>query len=95
MNPKMQKLYSHQALITKPSDELLDLATFLDIPVDVELEHDHVFIVDSQKDLTISSFYLRRDSDVCITTKDFCEILMDIKAGMSVLEAFNKQGYTF
>ena len=91
----MQKLYSQQALITNPSLELLDLATFLDIPVDVDLEDDHVFIVDSQKDLTIASFRLRRNSDVHIATEDFCEILMDIKGGMSVLEAFNKQGYTF
>ena len=91
----MQKLYSQQALITNPSLELLDLATFLDIPVDVELEHDHIFIVDSQKDLTISSFHLRRDSDVMVSSEVFCEILMDIKGGMSVLEAFNKQGYTF
>lgn len=91
----MQKLCSHQALITKPSVELLDLAAILDIPVDVDLEDDHVFIADSEKDLAIASFFVRRDSDVCIATKDFCELLMDIKGGMSVLEAYNKQGYTF
>ena len=91
----MQKLYSHQALIANISDELLDLATFLDIPVDVELKHDHVFILDSEKDLAISSFYTRRDSDVMVSPEVFCEVLMDIKGGMSVLEAFNKQGYTY
>ena len=91
----MQKLYSHQALIANISDELLDLATFLDIPVDVDLEDDHVFIADSQKDLAILSFSIRRDSDVCIATEEFCELLMDIKGGITVLEAFNKQGYTF
>ena len=91
----MQKLYSHQALITNISDELLDLAAFLDIPVDVDLEDDHVFIVDSEKDLTIYSFHHRRDSDVMVSPKVFCEILMDIKGGMTVLEAFNKQSYTF
>lgn len=91
----MIKLYSHQALITKPSVELLDLAAILDIPVDVNLEDDHVFIADSEKDLAIISFIIRRDSDVCIATKDFCELLMDIKGGMTALEAFNKQGYTF
>ena len=91
----MQKLYSHQALIANISDELLDLATFLDIPVDVDLEDDHVFIADSQKDLAILSFDIRRDSDICIATEEFCELLMDIKGGITVLEAFNKQGYTF
>ena len=91
----MQKLYSHQALITSPSLELIDLAVFLDIPVDIDFEDDHVYIVDSVKDLTISSFFVRRGADVCIATKEFCELLMDIKGGMTVLEAFNKQGYTF
>ena len=62
----MQKLYSHHALITNISDELLDLAAFLDIPVNVDLEDDHVFILDSEKALTMYSFHKRRNSDVCI-----------------------------
>lgn len=91
----MQKLYSHQALITKPSLELLDLAAFLDIPVDINFEDDHVFIVDSEKVLAISSFFVRRGTDVCISTEEFCELLMDIKGGLTVLEAYNKRDYTF
>ena len=89
----MQKLHSHQALITNISDELLDFAAFLDIPINVGLEDDHVFI--SEKDLALYSFHKRRDSDIYIPTEEFYEILMDIKAGMSILEAYNKQGYTF
>ena len=88
-------LPARQSLITEISDELVTFAEFLDIPADINMQHDHIYIVDSEKDLAISSFQLRRDSDVCIATKVFCEILMDIKGGMSVLEAFNKQGYTF
>ena len=92
---ELLKLHSHQDLITNPSVELLDLAAFLDIPVDIDLEDDHVFIVDSEKTLAIYSFSTRRESDVYIPTEEYCELLMDIKGGMTVLEAFNKQGYTF
>ena len=91
----MQKLYSHQALITKPSLELLDLAVFLDIPVDIDFEDDHVFIVDSVKGFGITSFLTRRAADVLVPNEVFFEVLMDIKGGMTVLEAYEKQGYTY
>ena len=72
----------------------MDLAAFLDIPAVINLLDDHVYIVNSE-DLAIASFHFRRNSDVMVSPKVFCEILMDIKAGMSALEACNKQGYTY
>ena len=88
-------LYSHQALITEISDELLSLASFLEIPADINLEDDHVFIIDKVGALSLGSFFLRRDTDVLISNKTYSEILIDIASGMTVLEAYNKQGYTF
>ena len=91
------KLAAHESLITEVTSEVSDLASILDIPHDIEKEDDHIYMhvrgIDSP--LQLSSFYTRRGSDVMVSTHVFCEILMDIKSGMTVLEAFNKQGYTF
>ena len=89
------KLYSYHALITETSDTLIDLAAFLDIPADINMSDDHVFIIDNEGDLSLGSFFIRRTTDVVVTTEVFCEVLMDIKAGMSILEVYNKHGYTF
>ena len=89
------RLTSHQSLITEPSDELLNLASFLEIPVDVDLEDDHIFIIDKVGALSLGSFRVRRESDVLISNKTYSELLMDITAGMTILEAYNKHGYTF
>lgn len=92
---KYTRLTSHQSLITNPSDELLNLASFLEIPTDINLEDDHIFIIDKVGALSLASFIIRRDNDVLISNKAYSEILMDITSGMTVLEAYNKHGYTF
>ena len=92
---ELTHLFSHQYLITETSDELINLASFLGIPADIDLEDDHVFIVDKVGALSIGSFFMRRDSDVLIANETYSEILIDITSGMTVLEAYNKQGYTF
>ena len=88
-------LFSHQSLITETSDELITLASFLEIPADIDLEDDHIYIVDKVGALSLGSFFTRRDSDVLIPNKTYSEILIDITSGMTVLEAYNKHGYTF
>ena len=88
-------LESHQALITKISPDVYDLASFLEIPHEIEEGDDHIYIVEDTLPLAIGSFIIRRDSDVMVSPEVFCEILMDIKGGLTVLEAYNKQGYTF
>lgn len=88
-------LSTHQALITEISDELLYFSAVLEIPTEICMEDDHVFIVDISKYLRLGSYCDRLDTDVLISTNTFCEVLMDIKAGMPALEAYNKQGYTF
>ena len=88
-------LFSQQSLIAEISDELLNLASFLEIPADIDLEDDHIYIVDKVGALSLGSFFMRRDSDVLIPNKTYSEILIDITSGMTVLEAYNKHGYTF
>ena len=88
-------LFSHQSLITEISDELLILASFLEIPADIDIEDDHIFIVDKVGALSIGSFIMRRDTDVVISNKAFSDLLLDITSGMTILEAYNKHGYTF
>ena len=88
-------LFSHQSLITETSDELLYLASFLEIPADIDLEDDHIFIADKVGTLSLGSFHVRRESDVLISNKTYSELLMDIASGMTALEAYNKHGYTF
>ena len=92
---KYTHLTSHQSLITETSNELLNLASFLEIPADVDLEDDHIFIMDKVGALSLGSFFVRRGTDVLISNKTYSEILIDITSGMTVLEAYNKHGYTF
>lgn len=89
------ELVSHQELITEISSEVIDLALFLEIPHEIANEDDHIYIVDDTLPLILQSFYVRRDNDLMVSPKVFCEILMDIKGGLTVLEAYEKQGYTY
>ncbi len=92
---RFKKLQSHESLITEISPEVCDLAYFLDIPFSIGYPADHFYLKEPGTDLCIESFNFRRDSDVMVSSKIFCEILMDIKSGMSGLKAYNKQGYTY
>jgi len=88
-------LASHEALVTEISGEVADLASFLEIPYNIQSEDDHIYIREASPPLALNTFYIRRKNDVMVSTKVFCEILMDIKGGLTVLEAYEKQGYTF
>lgn len=92
---ELKHLRAYQSLITEISDELVTFAAFLDIPTEINIQEDHLFILDNLGVLYLCSYHFRQDSDVLIPTEVFCEVLMDIKAGMSILEAYIKQGYTF
>ena len=89
------ELYSHEALITTISDEISDLADFLGIPTNIDRDDDHIYINNFFTNLSLNTFDNRRTRDVMVSPKVFCEILIDIKSGMSVREAYEKQGYTF
>lgn len=89
------KLALHESLVTEISGEVADFASFLEIPYSVQSGDDHIYIKEASLPVELTSFHLRRDSDVMVSSKVFCEILMDIIGGLTVLEAYNKQGYTF
>ena len=89
------KLHTHESLITCISNEVYNLACLLGIPTDIAHGDDHIYMRKSKSVLSIESFPSRRDSDVMVSPKVFCEILMDIKTGLSVRESYNKQGYTY
>ena len=92
---ELTHLFSRQSLITEISDELLNLASFLGIPADIDLEDDHIYILDKVGALSLGSFHARRESDILIPNKEYSEVIIDITSGMTVLEAYNKHGYTF
>lgn len=88
-------LFSHQSLIAEISDELVNLASFLEIPADIDPEDDHIYIADKVGALSLGSFHMRKESDVLIPNKTYSDLLIDITSGMTILEAYNKHGYTF
>ncbi|MEG0486300.1 MAG: hypothetical protein RR575_00045 [Acinetobacter sp.] len=88
-------LFTYQSLIAEISDELATFAAFLDIPTNIDREDDHIYIKDFNSAVSLNTFDNRRNSDVMVSPEVFCEILIDIKSGMSIREAYNKQGYTF
>ena len=92
---KAKMLSSHESLITAISDEVRDLALILEIPFRIDNEDDHIYIKEAFLPLELDTFYTRRATDVMVSSKVFCEILMDVKSGLSILEAYKKQGYTF
>lgn len=92
---QLRKLFLHESLITPISGEVLDLAAMLDIPTNINEEDDHIYIKEHISPIYLESFFIRRDTDVEVSYKVFSEILMDIKGGLTVLEAYKKQGYTF
>ena len=92
---ELTHLFSHQSLITETSAEFLTLASFLEIPAAIDLEDDHIYIANKVGALSLGSFFLRRDSDILISNEIYSELLIDIISGMTILEAYNKHGYTF
>ena len=92
---ELKRLALHESLVTEVSGEVADFASFLEIPYKIQSTDDHIYIKYECLPLELTSFCLRRNSDVMVSPKVFCEILMDIKGGLTVLEAYNKQGYTY
>lgn len=92
---ELLELVSHESLITEISGEIVDFAAFLEIPCDIRNIDNHIYISEADLSLRLSSYYTRRNTDVMVSAEVFCDVLMDIKAGLPTLEAFNKQGYTF
>ena len=86
-------------LTTRMDSSILTLAHLLNIGIDTPF-NTHVpymyLVVDevTHRLIQISSDY-SADADVEVSSKVFSEIIMDIASGMSVITAFEKQGYTY
>ena len=86
-------------LITPMDSSILTLAHLLNVELGKPFNTNvpYLFLVidrETQSLLRISSDYLNA-SDVEVSSRLFSEIIMDIASGMSVITAFERQGYTY
>ena len=96
---KLITLVSPEYLTTPMDSSILTLAHLLNVEIDTfsNPRNPYIFLVVDQKTeslLEIASDYAT-ESDVEVSSKIFSEIIMDIASGMSVITAFEKQGYTY
>ena len=92
-------LYSPGHLTTSMDSSILTLAHLLNIGLDNPFNTSVPYLFldidkETQSLIQISSDY-PRDADTEVSSKIFSEIIMDIASGMSVITAFEKQGYTY
>ena len=86
--------------LTTPMDSsILTLAHLLNVELDTHFNTNvpYLFLVVDRKTeslVEISSDYAM-ELDIGVSSKVFSEIIMDIASGMSVITAFEKQGYTY
>ena len=92
-------LDSPRYLTTPMDNSILTLAHLLNVEIDTTFDpkDPYLFLKVDQKTeslLKIDSDYAT-GSDIEVSSKTFSEIIMDIASGMSVITAFEKQGYTY
>ena len=92
-------LDSPEYLTTPMDSSILTLAHLLNVELDTPFNtrDPYLFLVidrETQSLIRISSDYAM-ELDIEVSSKVFSEIIMDITSGMSVITAFEKQGYTF
>ena len=94
----LQLLSTPARLITDVDPVIINLCEQLGIKTFwIDFGHDHMFIAQAQnlKRLFLTTASKRRNEDVYTTPDVFLNILLDIASGMSVITAFEKQGYTY
>ena len=92
-------LTSPTYLTTRMDNSILTLAHLLNVGIDTPFNTNvpYIFLVvdkETHRLLQISSDY-SADADVEVSSKIFSEIIMDIASGMTVITAFERQGYTY
>ena len=92
-------LTSPGCLTTSMDSSILTLAHLLNVecskPFNANFPYLFLVIDRETQSLIQISYDYARESDVEISSKVFSEIIMDIASGMSVITAFEKQGYTY
>ena len=94
----LQLLSTPARLITDVDPVIINLCEQLGIEMHWNsLVHDHMFIAQASKPelLFLTTAPKRTPQDVYTTPDVFLNILLDIASGMSVITAFEKQGYTY
>ena len=86
--------------LTTPMDSsILTLAHLLNVELDTPFNPRDPYLLLAVDQKTESLIEIASDcateSDVEVSSKIFSEIIMDIASGMSVITAFEKQGYTY
>lgn len=94
---KLCRLLAPSYLIVDPDSSIVDLAYLLGLEVDVDLSHDHFHIhANTHHEFqALTSYVSPTLNDVRVTPEVFSKILIDIASGMTVMTAFEKQGYTY
>lgn len=94
---KLHNVITPSYLIVDPDSSIVDLAYLLGLDVDVDLSHDHFHIHSDAKHKfqALTSYRSPTLRDVRVSPEVFSKILIDVASGMSVITAFEKQGYTY
>lgn len=96
---KLITLDSPGYLTTPMDSSILTLAHLLNVelgkPFNTDVPYLFLLIDRETQSLIQISYDYARESDVEVSSKVFSEIIMDIASGMSVITAFEKQGYTY
>ena len=92
-------LHAPRYLTTPMDSSILTLAHLLNVELGkpFNTRDPYLFLAVDRKTenlIEISSDYAT-DLDIEVSSKVFSEIIMDIASGMSVITAFEKQGYTY
>ena len=94
----LQLLSTPARLITDVDPVIINLCKQLGIKTFwIDFGHDHMFIAQARKLewLFLTTASKRRNEDVYTTPDVFLNILLDIASGLSVITAFERQGYTY
>ena len=90
-------LNSAGRLITDVDPVIINLCEQLGIKTGwIDIGHDHIYLaLVGSPEMFLTSASIRSNEDVYTTPDVFLNILLDIASGMSVITAFERQGYTY
>ena len=94
----LHKLPTAYSLIADIDDLVITLANILNVETClIKPTDDHMYIANvyDRHRMYLVSSPIRTPSDVWISPDRFYEVLQDILSGMTALDAYSKQGYTF
>ena len=94
----LHKLATPYSLITDIDDLVITLVEILNVETcNIKPTYDHIYLANiyDRHSMYIASSAIRAPTDVWTSPDRFYELILDILSGMPVIEAYEKQGYTF